>query len=67
VWRVDYEKPMRTGCKQGEMNFNCFYLQAKIGTAPATKQESRTAVSSKFFSFREAGMQVSPVTMSHRP
>jgi hypothetical protein len=26
VWRVDYEKPMRTGCKQDEMRLNCFYL-----------------------------------------
>jgi hypothetical protein len=26
VWRVDYEKPMRTGHKQGEMQLNCFYL-----------------------------------------
>jgi hypothetical protein len=24
LWRVDYEKPVRTGHKQGEMQLNCF-------------------------------------------
>jgi hypothetical protein len=24
--RADYEKPMRTGRKQGKTQFNCFYL-----------------------------------------
>jgi hypothetical protein len=24
IWRVDYEKPMRTGHKEGEMQLNCF-------------------------------------------
>jgi hypothetical protein len=26
LWRSDYEKPMRTGHKQGEMRLNCFHL-----------------------------------------
>jgi hypothetical protein len=26
VWRVDFEKPVRTGHKQGEMKLNCFSL-----------------------------------------
>jgi hypothetical protein len=24
MWRVDYEKPMRTGHRQGEMQLSCF-------------------------------------------
>jgi hypothetical protein len=24
LWREDYEKPVRTGHKQGEMQLNCF-------------------------------------------
>jgi hypothetical protein len=24
LWRADYEKPMRTGHKQGEMQLSCF-------------------------------------------
>jgi hypothetical protein len=26
LWRADYEKPIRTGCQQGEIWLNCFYL-----------------------------------------
>jgi hypothetical protein len=61
MWRVDYEKPLRTGHKQGKMQFTSF---SEIGTALG----SRTTVSPKLFTFREAGReagtQVSPVTMS---
>jgi hypothetical protein len=35
---MDYEKPMRTGHKQGKMQLNCFYLLAEIGIALASKQ-----------------------------
>jgi hypothetical protein len=42
MWRADYEKPMRTGHKQGETQLSCFswdvYLQAEIGTALATEE-----------------------------
>jgi hypothetical protein len=34
---------MRTGRKQGEMQFNCFHLYAKTGTAPSGNRKSRTA------------------------
>jgi hypothetical protein len=39
VWRADYEMPMRTGHKKGEMQLNCFYLKGKISIVLATKQK----------------------------
>jgi hypothetical protein len=35
VWGANYEKPMKTGYKQGEMRLTCF---SKIGTAPEAEQ-----------------------------
>jgi hypothetical protein len=35
LWRMDYEKPMRTGYKQGEMRLTCF---SEIGTDPEAEQ-----------------------------
>jgi hypothetical protein len=68
LWRADYEKPMRTGHKQGEIQLNCFFLKIFICglrlTALAIRGRCRTAASPKLFTFREAGMLVSPVTIS---
>jgi hypothetical protein len=71
VWRVDYEKPVRTGNKQGEMQLNCFFLRClSVGQdwhSPGhRKGKCRTAASPKLFTFREAGMQiVTPLPENH--
>jgi hypothetical protein len=65
VWGADYEKPMRTCHSTVVLND----LQAEFGRAPATEDSEKakcsTAAFPKLFKFREVGMQVSLVTMSH--
>jgi hypothetical protein len=66
LWRVDYEKPMRTGHKQGEMQL--FSLRLSINQdwhIPGHRRGKCRTAACKLFRFREAGMQVSPVIMSH--
>jgi hypothetical protein len=71
LWRMDYEKPTRTGYKLGKMQLSCFLkmfiCRLILAQLCHRRGKWRTAVSPKLFKFREAGTQVSPVTMSCPP
>jgi hypothetical protein len=64
VWRVDYEKLVRTGAQ-------LLFLRLSVGQhrhrqpQPIKRGKCRTAAFPELFMFREAGTQVSPVTMPH--
>jgi hypothetical protein len=68
MWRADYEKPVRTTHKQGEMSSTVFpkmfICRLRLAQPRPQKREMQNSCSPKLFMFREAGTQVSPFTMS---